>query len=133
MKGTRSLVIVGVLCVLCMLALWLVGTALAPKNPFHAKHPGHFDRDEWLWLGQPEHPLSQRLTMLDDLKANHLRIGMTEADVSALLGYADLKTGPTEGTWRYAIEQSLTRDSWLVMQFNYLGALTSVDVTSEND
>ncbi len=99
----RRLIVVGSLCVLCMLMVWLVGRRLAPEPAFVFEHPGKFDRGEWLELGKSEHLISERQAVLADLMANHLELGMTAFDVFHVVGPADRFSGANNEVWHYNI------------------------------
>jgi hypothetical protein len=129
----RSLLLVSIFCVFCTLMLWLAGRSLPHEDEFHPKHPGKFDSQEWLWLGEPDRPVEQRLTMLDDLRANHLHPGMTALEVAQLLGPADSLPGPSNTIWKYTVDLERTSDANSVraelrLEFDLTGTLLSVTI-----
>ncbi|HTF90854.1 MAG TPA: hypothetical protein VK843_20710 [Planctomycetota bacterium] len=90
MKSRRVLFAASLLAILTMVFLWLGAQALpAPQEKFTPKHPGRFDREEWIWLAGENRPIEARRTMVDDLTAKYLRPGLTHLEVVQLLGPPD--------------------------------------------
>src|SRR5688572_32991074 len=89
----RRWTLVSILSVLCILTLWVISRAFDVESDFVPKQAGRFDRGEWLALGRSRRNLAERQTMLDELRAQHLRLGMTALEVDELLGHPERRSG----------------------------------------
>lgn len=100
-----------ILAVFVATCLWFFGHSVPLQEKFVPKHPGRFDTAEWLWLGGPDRPVSERQTMLGDLRANHLRRGMGTGDLTALLGEPSEYAGQSNRQWKYIVDVRHGADS----------------------
>ncbi len=86
LKGWRGRIVAAVLLLACVVLSWVVllGTYVVwqLRQTAHAQDIP-FDRVAWQ---APHSPADVRCRMQRDLEKNHLRIGMTRAEVVALLG-----------------------------------------------
>lgn len=76
-------------------------------------NPDSFDAAGWA-SADPYDTCSDRTGMVADVRANHLRPGMSEADVRALLGAPDDDSSP--GELRWAVGCWIDCD-WVVVRF----------------
>ena len=81
-----------------------------------APHPDHFVQGVWI-EADPDGECGSRSAMVDDLLANHLRVGMTRAEVEALLGPPDdPEYGWVLGCWIDC--------DWVMVEYDSTGRMT---------
>jgi hypothetical protein len=104
----------------------MVGAFIVGGIQGHAHAQDRFSTEAWLAPRSVEDGTRRR--MLDDLLARHLRVGMTRAEVKALLGTDGAGDAPTaDPTLSYLIDRGLG-DYWiLLVTFGRDGRVTRVE------